>query len=106
MTTLDRRNVNLTLDQTVRERAVARPRKRMQLVLRLDALPPSAGRRAQNRIVTALSARASGDFLDLKGLKNDPNMTGIPVDFSNRSFVAQLLKIIKQHFPQVPGPGP
>jgi len=68
----------------------------------LCALPSSAGRRAQNRIVTALSARSSGDFLDLKGLKNDPNMTGIPVDFSNRSFVAQLLKIIKQHFPQVP----
>ena len=55
----------------------------------------------QARFANVLATRLNGDFLDLKGLSRDPGLVGVHVDFANRSFVAQLLKLIKQHMPQV-----
>lgn len=58
----------------------------------------------QTRFTNVLASRVNGDFLDLKGLSRDPGLVGMHVDFTNRSFVALLLKIIKQNMPQVRAP--
>ena len=48
-----------------------------------------------------IQSRLNGDFLDLKGLSRDPGIKNIRVDFANRSFVAALFKLVRQHMPQV-----